>query len=498
MTQRIEYHLEDLLSQVPQQLAALRVSGVCQDSRCVRPGDLFFARSGTRHRGVDFIAQAADKGAVAAIVDSAEVNESEALSFEIPVLRVADLPTQIGLAASRFYGEPSRRMRVIGITGTNGKTSCAHYLAQAMNQCGRRTALIGTVGNGFPGQLREASHTTPDAISLHAELARLYAEGAEAVVMEVSSHALDQSRVAGVQFAATGYTNLTHDHLDYHGDMQGYARAKARLFNDYGAPIQVLNADDAEGARLLAEQCPAGGERIGFSTRDSSVQVFADRIELRPQGLMFELRTPWGEVLVAAPLLGAFNVSNLLLVCAVLGGLGFELSNIATAMASLESVSGRMERLSVAGAPTVIVDYAHTPDALKKAIEGVREHMDEQSRLWVVFGCGGDRDMAKRALMGKIASQGADEVVLTSDNPRSENPGRIIEMIKDGVGEGVPLHVEPDRATAIRRSIEQAAPADLVLLAGKGHETYQEIDGVRSHFSDQEVALDALHGRVGQ
>jgi len=487
--------LSKLLPQVPQRLAALRVSGLAIDSRKVNVGDLFFARSGVRHRGADFIDQAAQRGAVAAVVDEQELAEEAVQGFPIPVLRVAGLDAQLGYAASRFYGEPSREMRVIGITGTNGKTSCAHYLAQALNSCGLRTALIGTVGNGFPGRLREATHTTPDAISLHAELARLRDEGARAVVMEVSSHALDQGRVAGVQFDATAYTNLTHDHLDYHGDMTEYAKAKARLFTDYGAPLQVLNADDAEGRRLLGQPCPAGGERIGFSLGDSSAQVHAEHLSLSPQGVMFELHTPWGEVLVTAPLLGAFNVSNLLLVATLLGGMGYELSNIASALARIEPVCGRMERMTAAGMPTAIVDYAHTPDALDKALQAAREHMSGNSRLWVVFGCGGDRDNAKRPVMGQIAAAGADEIVLTSDNPRSENPHGIIRMIQQGIPEGRTVHVEPDRAKAIAFAIARAASEDMVLVAGKGHETYQEINGVRSAFSDQEQVRLALSGR---
>ncbi|WP_432696313.1 UDP-N-acetylmuramoyl-L-alanyl-D-glutamate--2,6-diaminopimelate ligase [Marinobacterium sp. YM272] len=495
MTGAPDIQLQQLLPQVPQRIAALRVSGLCLDSRCVRPGDLFFARSGVRHRGVDFIPEAAKKGAVAAVVDEREVDEQQAQNLGLPVIRVAGLDTQIGMAASHFYGEPTREMRVIGITGTNGKTSCAHFLAQALNSCGLKAALIGTIGNGFPGQLREATHTTPDAISLHAEMARLRNEGADAVVMEVSSHALDQGRVAGVQFDVAAYTNLTHDHLDYHGNMEAYAAAKARLFTEYGAPIQVLNADDAECRRLLDQACPAGGERIGFSVHSSAAPVYADQLDMRSQGLMFELHTPWGEVMASSPVLGEFNLSNLLLVSAVLGGMGYELSNIASALASLKAVSGRMERVSESRLPVVLVDYAHTPDALDKALQATRAHLNGRARLWVVFGCGGDRDTAKRALMGEIAARGADEVVLTSDNPRSENPHSILQMINEGISAERSVHVEADRAQAIAWTIAQANDRDIVLVAGKGHETYQEINGVRQPFSDQEQVLKALDAR---
>lgn len=495
MTDAPDIQLKHLLPQVPQRIAALRVSGLCLDSRCVRPGDLFFARSGVHHKGVDFIPEAVSKGAVAAVVDEQEVDEQQAQRMGLPVIRVAGLDTQIGIASSHFYGQPTREMRVIGITGTNGKTSCAHFLAQALNSCGLKTALIGTVGNGFPEQLREATHTTPDAINLHAEMARLKNEGADAVVMEVSSHALDQARVAGVQFDVAAYTNLTHDHLDYHGSMEAYAAAKARLFIDYGAPIQVLNADDAECRRLLAQECPAGGERIGFSLRSRNAQVYAEQLEMRPQGVMFELHTPWGEVMATSPVLGEFNASNLLLVSAVLGGMGFELSNIASALASLKAVSGRMERVGGAGLPVVIVDYAHTPDALEKALQAIRSHLKGQARLWVVFGCGGDRDKAKRALMGEIAAKGADEVVLTSDNPRSENPHSILQMIKEGISTERPVHVDADRAQAIAWTIANAKDEDIVLVAGKGHETYQEINGVRHPFSDQQQVKSALDAR---
>jgi UDP-N-acetylmuramoyl-L-alanyl-D-glutamate--2,6-diaminopimelate ligase len=277
--------------------------------------------------------------------------------------------------------------------------------------------------------------------------------------------------------------------------MASYAAAKARLFDDYGAPIQVLNADDAECARLLARPCPAGGERIGFSLTPGAAPVCADQLSLQPQGLMFELHTPWGEVLVTASLLGRFNVANLLLVSAVLGGLGYELGNIASALAALKPVSGRMECLAHEGAPTVIVDYAHTPDALEKALQAAREHLGQQARLWALFGCGGDRDRAKRPLMGKIAAQLADEVVLTSDNPRTEDPHAIISMIEQGVPAGQSVQVEPDRARAIAQVVRQAQRDDIILLAGKGHETYQEIHGVRHPFSDQAHVRAAQQNR---
>lgn len=495
MSSAAEMQLQQLLPQVPQRIAALRVSGLCLDSRCVIPGDLFFARSGVKHKGSDFIPEASRRGAVAVVVDEQELSVEQAEGLDLPVIRVAGLNSLIGIVASRFYGEPTREMRVIGITGTNGKTSCAHYLAQALNVCGLKAALIGTVGNGFPGQLREATHTTPDPIRLHAEMARLHAEGAEAVVMEVSSHALDQARVAGVQFDVAAYTNLTHDHLDYHGSMESYAAAKARLFTEYGAPIQVLNADDAEGRRLLGQRCPAGGERIGFSVHDTNAQVYADELEMRSQGLMFELHTPWGETLVASPVLGEFNVSNLLLVAAVLGGMGYETGSIATALAALKPVSGRMEVVNVSGSPSVIVDYAHTPDALDKALQAARAHLKEKGRLWVVFGCGGDRDNAKRAVMGEIAARGADELVLTSDNPRSENPLSILQMIKQGIPAERSAHIDADRAQAIAWTVANASDEDTVLVAGKGHETYQEIDAVRYPFSDQQQVRQALEKR---
>ncbi len=495
MSNAPEIQLQQLLPQVPQRIAALRVSGLSLDSRCVVSGDLFFARSGVKHRGSDFIPEAASRGAVAAVVDEQELTEEQAQSQSLPVIRVAGLNSQIGVVASRFYGEPTREMRVIGITGTNGKTSCAHYLAQALTACGLKAALIGTVGNGFPGLLREATHTTPDPIRLHAEMARLRSEGAEAVVMEVSSHALDQARVAGVQFDVAAYTNLTHDHLDYHGSMESYAAAKARLFTEYGAPIQVLNADDEEGRRLLGQRCPAGGERIGFSAQGANAQVYADALEMRSQGLMFELHTPWGETLVASPVLGEFNVSNLLLVAAVLGGMGYETGSIASALAALKPVSGRMEAVNVGGSPAVIVDYAHTPDALDKALQAARAHLKEHGKLWAVFGCGGDRDNAKRAVMGEIAARGADELVLTSDNPRSENPLSILQMIEKGIPAERSAHVDPDRALAIAWAITNARDEDTVLVAGKGHETYQEINGVRYPFSDQEKVRQALEKR---
>lgn len=491
MTSQTQTSLLSLLPETSQAFAGIAVSGLTLDSRKVQAGTLFFARVGSKQNGVEYIKDAFKAGAVAVVAGRGTVSDELKAAVSGPIIEVEDLDRTVGEMASRFYGQPSRKMEVVGITGTNGKTSSAHFLAQALIRCGLKAAVIGTTGNGFPGQLRPATQTTPDPISLQAELARLHDEGAQAVVMEVSSHALDQQRVAGIRFVAAAYTNLTRDHLDYHGSMEAYAAAKARLFTDYHVPLQVLNMDEPYPAALLAQAVPEGVERISYGL-DPRATVSASRINLSNQGMMFELRSRWGEQFVSSSLLGQFNVSNLLLVAAVLSGMGYELNQIVSALALLKPVPGRMEL--VGRHPTVIVDYAHTPDALEKALLSMRQHVQEGARLWVVCGCGGDRDRGKRAPMGRLAADLADCAVLTSDNPRTEDPQAILDEMSVDLPEGS-AEVIVDRADAIRQAVLCADINDVILIAGKGHETYQEINGERHHFSDQEVAREALAQR---
>ncbi|MFW1677563.1 UDP-N-acetylmuramoyl-L-alanyl-D-glutamate--2,6-diaminopimelate ligase [Pontibacter sp. JAM-7] len=466
----------------------IAVSGLCQDSRQVLPGMLFCARSGLQHKGVDFVPAAVAAGACAVLVDASELPSCPRV--DVPVIAIPNLVGQLGLVAARYYADPSHQMVLIGITGTNGKTSCAHFLAQALNQLGRKTALIGTVGNGFPGQLDLATHTTPDAISLQKLLAEFKADAAEIVVMEVSSHALEQMRVAGVAFDYGLFTNLTRDHLDYHDTMEAYGAAKARLFTDYPLKMAVINRDDAFGESLLL-RADLAGEACCVGRSQGDVHLKAYR--LTQQGLEGEFNTRLGAIPFKSGLLGEFNLDNLLLVAAVLEAEGYSAEQISSAVSGLQAVPGRMQALLAGQGPVVIIDYAHTPDALEKALQGARAHCS--GVLWCVFGCGGDRDQGKRPLMGAVADRLADEVIITSDNPRHEDADSIIIMVASGVKQHTP-YIEADRATAITRAVQQAGKADLVLVAGKGHEDYQEIAGQRYSFSDYDVCQQALEARI--
>jgi UDP-N-acetylmuramoyl-L-alanyl-D-glutamate--2,6-diaminopimelate ligase len=395
-----------------------------------------------------------------------------------------------GRLAAEVYGRPSERLWVCGVTGTNGKTSCSQWIAQALEAGGRKTAVIGTLGLGLVGALEENPNTTPDAVVLQRSLARFRNAGARCVAMEASSIGIDQGRVDGVRFAAALFTNLSRDHLDYHGDMERYAQAKLALFRAPGLACAVLNLDDALGVRIAQTLAGSGVDRIGYSTAAgvgaaSGLEQWleAHDIVLSAAGLRFNLVSNQGSARVAAPLVGRFNVANLLGVIGVLLTAGFTLDAAAKAASRLEPPPGRMQRLGGDGRPLVVVDYAHSPDALEKCLAALRDvARGHGGRLVCVFGCGGDRDRGKRPLMGEAASRHADFVWLTSDNPRSEPPAAIIDEIRPGVR--VAHDVRVDRGEAIRAAVGTAHVDDVVLIAGKGHEPYQEIAGVRRPFAD--------------
>lgn len=479
--------------------ASVLATGICSDSRYVQQGDLFVARDGVNHRGIDFVVQAAQAGAVAAIVECSDSQVGEFDHVSIPVFHVDDLVNRTGVLASMMLGNPSHKMTIIGITGTNGKTSCAHYIAQALTALGKKTALIGTVGNGFPGLLETATHTTPDSIRLQQLLADFYAQSADAVVMEVSSHALDQGRVAGVQFDAVALTNLSRDHLDYHGSMQAYADAKSRLFlgsESAGVPARIaLNADDDFGCELAEQLQQANQSFFRYSINSSvPVDVSVKRSVLNSQGVTLSIALPRGDIHFDAAVMGDFNISNLLLVVSVLAQLGFSNTEIETAMAQVSAVPGRMECIAKVGFPAAIIDYAHTPDALEKALQAARKHCEK--KLWVVFGCGGDRDTGKRAEMASIAEKFADKIIVTSDNPRTEAADEIIKMIMQGFSCVENVTQVSAREDAISMAVQLAGPEDLILVAGKGHEDYQEIMGVKYPFSDKHVIEGLMGGRA--
>jgi UDP-N-acetylmuramoyl-L-alanyl-D-glutamate--2,6-diaminopimelate ligase len=489
--------------------AALEVTDVTLDSRAVSPGALFLACRGLGRHGLEFAGDALARGARALLYErssfpgasefvAAALKASGVSSREVFVAEVPELSRRAGAIADRFFGQPSQALTVIGITGTNGKTTCAWLLAQALAHCHRPAAYMGTLGFGVPGALAASEHTTADAVTVHRRLAALKALGAEAVSMEVSSHALAQDRVGGVRFHTAVFTNLTRDHLDYHGTMAAYAEAKARLFAWPGLAARVINVDDDFGVKLAGQ--PSGGQLI-ITARGHAAPpvppgakvVRATRLAAVTSGLSLQVESSWGAAQLDVPLIGDFNADNALSVLAVLLAWDIPLGDAAAALASCRAAPGRMEAFGGGGAvPLAIVDYAHTPDALAKALRAARRHCRGQLR--VVFGCGGDRDPGKRPLMGAIAAELADESVVTDDNPRSEPPQRIVQEILAGVPTGSAVRVEHDRARAIRATIQRSGSEDVVLIAGKGHEEYQIYGSERRPFSDQRVAREALAG----
>ncbi|MET0332349.1 MAG: UDP-N-acetylmuramoyl-L-alanyl-D-glutamate--2,6-diaminopimelate ligase [Dyella sp.] len=464
------------------------VSGLCLDSRQVSAGDAFFALRGLHGHGIDFAASAAARGARVVLAQAPAV-PVEALP--VPVLWIDDLQQHVGEIAARFYGHPSRALRVIGVTGTNGKTSTVQLLAQALELLGHRAASIGTLGAGLHGQLREGERTTPDAIAVQALLAEFRDAGATHVAMEVSSHALSQGRVNAVQFEVAAFTNLTRDHLDYHGSMQAYGEAKASLFAWPQLRAAVINIDDEYGSELSA-RLPPGPVCLRVSSADQrEAEIAASAIVTSSEGLAFELRTPWGVRPLQSPLLGRFNVANLLTVAASLGAMGESFEAIVAALEQLQPVNGRMSRLGGQGRqPLVVVDYAHTPDALEQSLSALRAHCS--GRLICVFGCGGERDAGKRPLMGAIAERLADRAIVTDDNPRGEDGDAIVAQIVAGMTDPTTALIERDRAAAIYAALAQAKSGDVLLIAGKGHETYQEGAHGKRPFDDLSVARAAL------
>lgn len=491
----------------------IALAGITADSRRAAPSTAFAAYPGTQRDGRDFIDEAIARGAAAVLWEADGYAWNEAR--RVPQAGVAGLRDRVGLLASAIYGHPSRALWMVGVTGTNGKTSCAHWIAQAFTRCGRRAAVVGTLGNGFvdagPASrgaersvvegaeihvpaLAAAHNTTPDACALHEMLAEWRAQGAAAVAMEVSSHGLEQGRVNGVDFRVALFTNLTRDHLDYHGTMEAYAAAKARLFEWPTLECAVVNAGDEFGRALIAKLRARGAKVLAYGVHGAD--IVATRVEATPAGMTIDVATPAGKGTIATSLTGAFNVDNLLGVIGVLLASGIGLFDALEALSRVTAPPGRMERLGGGMLPTVVIDYAHTPDALQKVLAALRPALGEHGKLVCVFGCGGDRDRGKRVEMGAIAASYADRVVVTSDNPRSEDPQAIVQDIVAGIPPAFgALAVDVDRERAVSAAIASANPGDVVVVAGKGHEPYQEIAGVRRPFSDRAVAAAALAQR---
>ncbi|KKO02024.1 hypothetical protein LCGC14_0108850 [marine sediment metagenome] len=463
--------------------APIEVSGLSVDSRQVRPGDVFLALPGLRSDGRAHIEQAIEAGAVAIVY---EAGDGKVLRGDVPMVPVDGLAARLSEIGGRFHGEPSETLGLIGITGTNGKTSVSHMLACALNSLGQSCGVIGTLGSGMPGQLLDHGMTTPDALLVQQQLGQLRDAGARWVSMEVSSHALDQGRVAALNFELGVFTNLSRDHLDYHGDMASYGAAKARLFQ-FPLRAAVINLDDAFGRELITA---SKTEVFAYSVENSDADLYCTNVRYDSEGISAQINFRQQQASLRSPLLGSFNLSNLLAVTASLLMLEVTLERAAELACSLQPPAGRMQRLGGNGRPLVVIDYAHTPDALEKALAALRAHV--KGRLTCLFGCGGDRDNGKRPLMGRIAEQAADRVVITDDNPRTEPSSSIIEQICTGIEQVRKITVLANRAEAIDYTINRAHQGDVILIAGKGHETYQEIDGVRHPFSDIEQAERAL------
>lgn len=460
------------------------IEKLSNDSRRVAPGVTFTAYLGATTDGRNYIAQAIEGGASAVLWEPRGFQWQA--DWRVKNMPIENIAQRLAELADAVYGHPSQRLWVIGVTGTNGKTSCSFWLAQALNALGTRTALLGTLGNGFLGELSASSNTTPDAIVLQESLASYVSTGARAVAMEVSSHGLAQRRVDAIAFDFAVFTNLTRDHLDYHATMEEYAAAKARLFDMPELDYAIVNSDDAFGAELARRLAERPLECITYGIESGDVR--AQDIRLGADGVSFKVASHWGSFEVWAPVVGRFNIYNLLAVTAVLLAGKTEPAAVTAALAKLTPVPGRMQRVNADKGPSVIIDYAHTPDALEKALQSLREI--KRGRLVCVFGCGGNRDRGKRAEMGAIAARLADFSIVTNDNPRDEAPADIIEAITAAMPSD--YAVIEDRAEAIHYAIAKSSEADLVLIAGKGHETYQEIAGRRVPFSDAETAGTAL------
>ncbi len=465
------------------------VSDITLDSRSVSQGGVFLACRGISSHGLQYLDRALAAGARAVLWEPAPDTEPPRLPGGTVGLAIPELRSRVGLIANRFFAAPSGRMRIAGVTGTNGKTTCCWLLAQALESSGRRAAYAGTLGVGSPAALKRTTHTTPDCVSVHRELSDLHGQGVRFLGMEVSSHALAQERVSGVHFDTALFTNLSRDHLDYHKTMNAYAEVKARLLRLPDVRHRVINMGDAAGRRIaqaLPPTLPLTAVWIGVGEYRESSDTFvqARAVHAASDGLAVEFDSSWGAGRIQSRLIGDFNAENLVAVLAVLLLWELPLRDAVGALETATAPAGRMETFrGSAGQPLAVVDYAHSPDALAKALRAARKHC--RGRLWCVFGCGGDRDPGKRSMMGAIAAELADEIILTDDNPRTEDPRQIIEAIIEGIPSGESVRVLRERARAISTALGEAGADDIVLIAGKGHEDYQIYGAASQPFSDR-------------
>ncbi|MEY3220796.1 MAG: hypothetical protein RIT27_2153 [Pseudomonadota bacterium] len=458
------------------------ITGLSLDSLFLEEKNIFLACQGTKMHGKIYLETAIEKKVAAVFL---EEQGDIFLKNNIPCIPYPELSKDIGKIAAKFYDFPTQNMHIIGITGTNGKTSTSHFIAQHLPQpCG----LIGTLGYGIYGELNNGKHTTPNALDLQKIFNSLYIKNSRHIVMEVSSHGIQQHRVANINFEIGIFTNLTRDHLDYHGTMEKYGATKAKLFQDYGLKTAVINIDDSFGKQLLSS-IPLKTKLLTYSLTNAHANIYCNEIIALPNGYQLDISTPLGNITTEIKLIGDFNVSNILAATATFIALNTPLKNIKEFLFETRPVIGRMELFHATNNAPMIVDYAHTPDALKNALQASRKHC--KGKLWCIFGCGGERDQGKRPIMGQIAETYADHIILTDDNPRHESPEQIIKDILSGFQKQTHQVIQ-HRVSAISYALENSNKDDLILIAGKGHETYQQIGDEISYYSDRETAKQLL------